>query len=168
MFFQFSGEVIFGGACYWTEFFVSKLVGLLLGGGGGYYGVLLYVVLKFVFRLQDILQSLESHHTQIEQAISQGKDLMQMDGALDLVHSNVTRLETLWSEVCRDCKLREEELEMALNNWSRYNEALEGFKEVLAEGEVEVTRRKALHVSGIEVVNEQKQEIQVWQTIMDI
>ena len=92
---------------------------------------------------------------------------MHMEGALELVQSNVTRLETLWNEVSRDCKQRQDELETALNNWSRYNEALEGFKEVLAKGEVEVTRRKALNVTGIEVVNEQKQEVQVWETIVN-
>ena len=103
---------------------------------------------------------------QIEEAISLGKDLMHMEGALELVQSNVTRLETLWNEVSRDCKQRQDELETDLNNWSRYNEALEGFKEVLAKGEVEVTRRKALNVTGIEVVNEQKQEVQVRETIV--
>lgn len=87
---------------------------------------------------------------------------MQKEGALDFVQANVTRLEIMSNEVSQDCKQRQEELETALNNWSRYNEALEGFKEVLAKGEVEVTRRKSLNVTGIESVDEQKQEIQVW------
>lgn len=87
---------------------------------------------------------------------------MQKEGALDFVQANVTRLEIMSNEVSQDCKQRQEELETALNNWSRYNEALEGFKEVLAKGEVEVTRRKTLNVTGIESVDEQKQEIQVW------
>ena len=110
---------------------------------------------------QDIIQSLESHQTQIEEAIAKGKDLSQMDGALDLVQANVERLESLSSEVSQDCKERKEELETALNNWIRYNAALESFKEVLANGEVEVTRRKTLNVTGIETTDEQKQEIQV-------
>lgn len=87
---------------------------------------------------------------------------MQKEGALDFVQANVTRLEIMSNEVSQDCKQRQEELETALNNWGRYNEALEGFKEVLAKGEVEVTRRKTLNVTGIESVDEQKQEIQVW------
>lgn len=99
---------------------------------------------------------------QIEEAISQGKELVLMEGALDLVESNVMRLETFSHEVFRDCKQRQEELETALNNWSQFNEALEGFKEVLAQGEVEMTRRKALNVTGMEGVNEQRQEVQVW------
>ena len=114
------------------------------------------------FVLQDILQSLESHKTQIEEAISQGKDLTQKEGSLDFVQTNVARLEALSNEVFKDCKLRQEELETALNDWARYNAGLEGFKEVLAKGEVEVTRRKVLNVTGSEVVNEQEQEIQVW------
>ena len=120
------------------------------------------------FVLQDILQSLESHQTQIEEAISQGKDLIQKDGSLGLVQTNVARLEALSNEVFKDCNLRQEELETALNNWTRYNAALEGFKEVLANGEVEVTRRKALNVTGIEVVNEQEQEIQVCEILINI
>ena len=84
-----------------------------------------------------------------------------MDGALDLVQANVERLESLSSEVSQDCKQRKEELETALDNWTRYNAALESFKEVLANGEVEVTRRKTLNVTGIETTDEQKQEIQV-------
>lgn len=99
---------------------------------------------------------------QIEEAISQGKELVLMEDALDLVESNVMRLETFSHEVFRDCKQRQEELETALNNWSQFNEALEGFKEVLAQGEVEMTRRKALNVTGMEGVNEQRQEVQVW------
>lgn len=99
---------------------------------------------------------------QIEEAISQGKELVLMEGALDLVESNVMRLETFSHEVFRDCKQRQEELETALNNWSQFNEALEGFKEVLTQGEVEMTRRKALNVTGMEGVNEQRQEVQVW------
>lgn len=114
------------------------------------------------------MQSLESHQTQIEEAISQGKEIMQVEGALEFVQSNVARLETLSSEVFKDCKQRQEELETALNNWSRYNEALEGFKEVLAEGEVELTQRKALNITGIEGVSEQKQEVQVWKTVMNL
>lgn len=117
---------------------------------------------SFVFLSQDILQSLDSHQTQIEEAISEGKDLLQKEGALDFVQANVTRLETLSSEVSQECKQRQEELGTALNDWNLYNEALEGFKEVLAQGEVEVTRRKTLNVTGIESVDEQKQEIQVW------
>ena len=116
-----------------------------------------------MFSFQDILKSLDSHQTQIEQAISEGKDLMQKEGALDLVQANVTRLEALSNEVSQACKERQEELETALNNWIRYNEALEGFKEVLAQGEVEVTRRKTVNVTGIEAVDEQKQEMQVWE-----
>ena len=116
-----------------------------------------------MFSSQDILKSLDSHQTQIEQAISEGKDLMQKEGALDLVQANVARLETLSNEVSQACKQRQEELETALNNWIRYNEALEGFKEVLAKGEVEVTRRKTVNVTGIEAVDEQKQEMQVWE-----
>lgn len=99
---------------------------------------------------------------QIEEAISQGKELVLMEDTLDLVESNVMRLETFSHEVFRDCKQRQEELETALNNWSQFNEALEGFKEVLAQGEVEMTRRKALNVTGMEGVNEQRQEVQVW------
>lgn len=110
---------------------------------------------------QDILKSLESHHTQIEKAISEGKDLMQKEGALDLVQVNVTKLEALSNEVSQACKQRQDELETALNNWIRYNESLEGFKEVLANGEVEVTRRKTLNLTGIETVDEQKQAMQV-------
>ena len=87
---------------------------------------------------------------------------MQKEGALELVQANVTRLEALSNEVSQACKERQEELETALNNWIRYNEALEGFKEVLAQGEVEVTRRKTVNVTGIEAVDEQKQEMQVW------
>ena len=105
------------------------------------------------------MKSLESHHTQIELAISEGKDLMQ--GALDLVQVNVTKLEALSNEVSQACKQRQDELETALNNWIRYNESLEGFKEVLANGEVEVTRRKTLNLTGIETVDEQKQAMQV-------
>ena len=93
---------------------------------------------------------------------------MQMEGGLEFVQSNVARLETLSGEVFKDCKQRQEELETALNYWSRYNEALEGFKEVLAEGEVELTQRKALNITGIEGVSEQKQEVQVWKTIMNL
>lgn len=78
------------------------------------------------------------------------------------MQTNVTRLETLSNEVSEECKQRQEELATALDNWNRYNEALEGFKEVLAKGEVEVTQRKTLNVTGIESVDEQKQEIQVW------
>ena len=78
------------------------------------------------------------------------------------MQTNVTRLETLSNEVSQECKQRQEELATALDNWNLYNEALEGFKEVLAKGEVEVTRRKTLNVTGIESVDEQKQEIQVW------
>lgn len=78
------------------------------------------------------------------------------------MQTNVTRLETLSNEVSQECKQRQEELATALDNWNRYNEALEGFKEVLAKGEVEVTQRKTLNVTGIESVDEQKQEIQVW------
>ena len=82
-----------------------------------------------------------------------------------MVLSNVSTLETLSSEVLNDCKVRREEIETALNNWMRYNEGLEGFKEVLADGEVEVTRRKALNVTGLEVVDQEKQEIKVlWQS----
>jgi len=82
-----------------------------------------------------------------------------------LVPSNVSTLETLSSEVLNDCNVRQEEIETALNNWTRYNEALEGFKEALADGEVEVTRRKALNVTGLEVVDQEKQEIKVlWQS----
>ena len=82
-----------------------------------------------------------------------------------MVPSNVSTLETLSSEVLNDCKVRREEIETTLNNWTRYNEGLEGFKEVLADGEVEVTRRKALNVSGLEVVDQEKQEIKVlWQS----
>ena len=125
-------------------------------------------IFELISSSQDILQSLESHQTQIEEAISQGKELVQVEGALEFVQSNVARLETLSSEVFKDCKQRQEELETALNNWSRYNEALEGFKEVLAEGEVEVTQRKALNITGIEGVSEQKQEVQVWKTIMNL
>ena len=81
-----------------------------------------------------------------------------------MVPSNVSTLETLSSEVLNDCKVRREEIETALNYWTRYNEGLEGFKEVLADGEVEVTRRKALNVTGLEVVDQEKQEIKVlWQ-----
>lgn len=87
---------------------------------------------------------------------------MQKEGALDFMQANVTRLETLSNEVSQECKQRQEELATALDSWNRYNEALEGFKEVLAKGEVEVTRRKTLNVTGIESVDEQKQEIQVW------
>ena len=78
------------------------------------------------------------------------------------MQAKVTRLETLSNEVSQECKQRQKELATALDNWNRYNEALEGFKEVLAKGEVEVTRRKTLNVTGIESVDEQKQEIQVW------
>ena len=78
------------------------------------------------------------------------------------MQANVTRLETLSNEMSQRCKQRQEELAISLNNWNRYNEALEGFKEVLAKGEVEVTRRKTSNVTGIESVDEQKQEIQVW------
>ena len=82
-----------------------------------------------------------------------------------MVPSNVSTLETLSSEVLNDCNVRQEEIETALNNWTRYNEALEGFKEALADGEVEVTRRKALNVTGLEVVDQEKQEIKVlWQS----
>ena len=82
-----------------------------------------------------------------------------------MVPSNVSTLETLSIEVLNDCKVRREEIETALNNWTRYNEGLEGFKEVLADGEVEVTRRKALNVTGLEVVDQEKQEIKVlWQS----
>ena len=84
-----------------------------------------------------------------------------MESALDFVQANVTRLETLSNEVSQDCKQRQDELETALNNWVRYNEGLEGFKEVLAQGEVEVTRSKTFNVTGIEIVDDQKQEIQV-------
>ena len=76
----------------------------------------------------------------------------------------MTRLESLSNEVSQDCKQRQEELVTALNNWNRYNESLEGYKEVLAKGEVEVTRRKTSNVTGIESVDEQKQEIQVWKS----
>ena len=78
------------------------------------------------------------------------------------MQANVTRLESLSNEVSQECKQRQDELATALDNWNRYNEALEGFKEVLTKGEVEVTRRKTLNVAGIEGVDEQKQEIQVW------
>ena len=119
---------------------------------------------NYIF-LQDILQSVETHQTQIEETIVRGKELSQKEGALDLVPSNVSTLETLSSEVLNDCKVRREEIETALNNWTRYNEGLEGFKEVLADGEVEVTRRKALNVTGLEVVDQEKQEIKVlWQS----
>lgn len=94
--------------------------------------------------------------------MSEGKNLLQKECASDFVQTNVTRLETLSNEVSQECKQRQEELATALDNWNRYNEALEGFKEVLAKGEVEVTRRKTLNVTGIESVDEQKQEIQVW------
>ena len=107
------------------------------------------------------MQSVESHQAEVEEAITQGKALSQQEGALELVQSQVTKLETLSSSVLKDCKQRQEELETALHNWSRYNAGLEGFKEILAQGEVEVTRRKALNVTGIEGVNEQKQEMQV-------
>lgn len=117
------------------------------------------------FFVQDILQSVETHQTQIEETIVRGKELSQKEGALDLVPSNVSTLETLSSEVLNDCKVRREETETAVNNWTQYNEALEGFKEALAEGEVEVTRRKALNVTGLEVVDQEKQEIKVlWQS----
>ena len=115
---------------------------------------------NYIF-VQDILQSVETHQTQIEETIVRGKELSQKEGALDLVPSNVSTLETLSSEVLNDCKVRREEIETALNNWTRYNEGLEGFKEVLADGEVEVTRRKALNVTGLEVVDQEKQEIKV-------
>ena len=119
---------------------------------------------NYIF-VQDILQSVETHQTQIEETIVRGKELSQKEGALDLVPSNVSPLETLSSKVLNDCKVRREEIETALNNWTRYNEGLEGFKEVLADGEVEVTRRKALNVTGLEVVDQEKQEIKVlWQS----
>ena len=117
------------------------------------------------FFVQDILQSVETHETQIEETIVRGKELSQKEGALDLVPSKVSTLETLSSEVLNDCKVRREEIETALNNWTQYNEALEGFKDALADGEVEVTRRKALNVTGLEVVDQEKQEIKVlWQS----
>ena len=97
----------------------------------------------------------------MEDAIAQGKALAQQEGALELVESNVTRLESLSSSVVEDCKKRREELETSLINWSRYNEGLEGFKEILAKGEVEITQRKALNVSGIEGVTEQTHEVEV-------
>ena len=110
---------------------------------------------------QDILKSLDSHQTQIEEEIAKGKELSQVDGVLDMVQANVAMLESLSSEVSCGCQQRNEELETALNNWTRYNAALESFKEALANGEVELMRRKTLIVTGIETVEEQKQEIQV-------
>ena len=113
------------------------------------------------------MQSLEAHQAQVEDAIAQGKALAQQEGALELVESNVTRLESLSSSVVEDCKNRREELETSLINWSRYNEGLEGFKEILAKGEVEITQRKALNVSGIEGVTEQTQAVEVSKIFMN-
>lgn len=113
------------------------------------------------------MQSLESHQAQVEEGIAQGKVLAQQEGALELVQSNVTRLESLYSTVVEDCKKRQEELETSLINWSRYNESLDGFKETLAQGEVEITQRKALNVSGIEGVAEETQEVEVRKVIMN-
>ena len=110
---------------------------------------------------QDIIKSLGSHQTQIEEEIAKGKELSQVDGVLDMVQANVARLESLSREASHDCQQRNEELETALKNWTRYNAALESFKEALANGEVELMRRKTLIVTGIETVEEQKQEIQV-------
>lgn len=110
---------------------------------------------------QDIIKSLDSYQTQIEEEIAKGKELSQVDGVLDMVQANVARLESLSREVSHDCQQRNEELETALKNWTRYNAALESFKEALANGEVELMRRKTLIVTGIETVEEQKQEIQV-------
>lgn len=110
---------------------------------------------------QDIIKSLDSHQTQIEEEIAKGKELSQVDGVLDMVQANMARLESLSREVSHDSQQRNEELETALKNWTRYNEALESFKEALANGEVELMRRKTLIVTGIETVEEQKQEIQV-------
>lgn len=113
------------------------------------------------------MQSLESHQAQVEEGIAQGKVLAQQEGALELVQSNVTRLESLYGTVVEDCKKRQEELETSLINWSRYNESLDGFKEILAQGEVEITQRKALNVSGIEGVTEETQEVEVRKVIMN-
>ena len=84
-----------------------------------------------------------------------------MEGSLTCVQSDVVRLESLSSVVSQECTERRQELTAALENWTRYNEALEGFKEVLAKGEVELTRRKSSNVTGIEAVSDQILEIQV-------
>ena len=91
----------------------------------------------------------------------EGKRLSERLETPRFVEEEVSNLESLSREVADCCGKRQEELEQALEQWRNFNVAMNDFKEVLAEGEVELTRKKSVNVTGIDLINEQQHDMKV-------
>ena len=107
------------------------------------------------------MTSLRAHRGDIESSSTEGKRLLGNPDTPSSLGNEVSELDNLSREVSETCEERQKELEQALEDWKKFNSAVNGFKEALAKGEVELTRKKSVNVTGIELINEQQHDIKV-------
>ena len=110
---------------------------------------------------QSINDSLEDHRDKIQDVITEGQNLTNEPDIMEFVQSEVAGLESHWRKVLQECGDRQDELEHVLDNWRSFTDALYKFKEVLAQGEVELTHRKSVNISIIDIIKAEIEEIKV-------
>ena len=119
------------------------------------------LTLFYVF-LKDLESRAQQHKPQVEETLTQGKELVgKSDSSPDVLNDNLLLLETLWKRVLELLLDKRKDLEELLEQWTQYRIELEEIMTKLTEKEAEYTQKVEAFGNDEEKVEEQIEEYKV-------